>query len=87
MTTDQPKPTNSVKETFIFFTITLGICWLVLWGPLVVFKVPVMSFVSNVKGPAWSRVPPSRMPGRCPLLKHRNSNEPYGALHFISRRD
>jgi hypothetical protein len=30
MTTDQPKPTNSVKETFIFFTITLGICWLVL---------------------------------------------------------
>jgi len=48
------KKSNPIKETFIFFAVTLGICWLILWGPLIIFKIPVSSFVSSVRGPAWA---------------------------------
>ena len=45
---------NPVKETCIFFAVTLGVCYLVLWGPLIVFEIPASSFVSSVKGPGWA---------------------------------
>jgi CAAX protease family protein len=45
---------NPIKDTFVFFALTLGICYLLLWGPLVVFRIPVSSFVSGAKGPAWA---------------------------------
>ena len=54
MKTNQSTQPNPVKESFIFFAITLGICYLILWGPLIVFKIPVSSFVSSVRGPGWA---------------------------------
>lgn len=33
MSNNQPSQSNPIKETFVFFAITLGICYLVLWGP------------------------------------------------------
>lgn len=54
MTTTQETHTNPIKETAIFFALTLGICYLVLWGPLIVFQIPVSSFVSSVRGPSWA---------------------------------
>jgi uncharacterized protein len=45
---------TSVKEAFIFFGFTLGLSYFVFWGPLALFKIPTISFVSNVKGPSWA---------------------------------
>jgi membrane protease YdiL (CAAX protease family) len=57
MTINHSARPNPIRDTFVFFAITLGISYVVLWGPLVAFKVPVMSFVSSVKGPAWAMIP------------------------------
>lgn len=54
MATNSVRSRNPVKDTFFFFAITLGICYLLLWGPLAVFQIPVGSFVSTVKGPGWA---------------------------------
>jgi membrane protease YdiL (CAAX protease family) len=42
-----------MKEVVLFFAITLGLA-LVFWGPLVLFQVPTISFVGDVKGPVWA---------------------------------
>lgn len=54
MTAHSSTQSNPIKETFIFFALTLGICTLVLWGPLIVFQIPASSFVSDVRGPGWA---------------------------------
>ena len=51
-----PKNSQPLKETAIFFAITLGICYLVLWGPIVLFQTPTISFVDKTMGPAWAIV-------------------------------
>lgn len=56
MTTKQFSSSNPIRETMTFFVITLGVCYLLLWGPLIVFQIPVSSFVSSVKGPGWALV-------------------------------
>jgi len=43
-----------LKEATLFFAITLGLAYFVFWGPLVVFQVPTISFVSDVRGPIWA---------------------------------
>jgi len=43
-----------LKEAALFFAITLGLAYFVFWGPLVVFQVPTISFVSDIKGPIWA---------------------------------
>lgn len=43
-----------LKEVALFFAITLGLAYLVFWGPLVLFQVPTISFVSDIKGPPWA---------------------------------
>jgi uncharacterized protein len=48
--------TKQVKEAYIFLGLTLGFSYLVFWGPLALFKIPVGSFVSDVKGPIWAIV-------------------------------
>ncbi len=44
----------NVLEGLLFTTITLCLSYLVFWGPIALFKVPAISFVSNVRGPIWA---------------------------------
>ena len=39
-----------------FLVITLGLSWLVFWGPLALFGVPTISFVDDTTGPLWAIV-------------------------------
>jgi membrane protease YdiL (CAAX protease family) len=48
------KSTKTVKETYAFLGLTLAFSWFVFWGPLALFKIPTISFVSDVKGPLWA---------------------------------
>ena len=45
---------NPLKEVAVFFAITIGLSDIVFWGPLILFKIPASSFVSDVRGPAWA---------------------------------
>ena len=45
---------NAVKEAFVFFGLVLGLSYFVFWGPLALFKIPTISFVSDVKGSSWA---------------------------------
>jgi len=45
-----------VLEALLFSAITLFLSFLVFWGPLAVFEVPTVSFVSSVRGPVWAIV-------------------------------
>ena len=48
------KSTKTVKEAYAFLGLTLAFSYLVFWGPLALFKIPTISFVSGVKGPVWA---------------------------------
>lgn len=48
------KSTKTVKEAYVFLGLTLALSWFVFWGPLALFKIPTISFVSDVKGPTWA---------------------------------
>lgn len=48
------KNTKSVKEAYVFLGLTLTLSYFVFWGPLALFKIPTISFVSDVKGPSWA---------------------------------
>jgi uncharacterized protein len=48
------KNTKTVKEAYVFLGLTLALSYFVFWGPLALFKIPTISFVSDVKGPAWA---------------------------------
>jgi hypothetical protein len=48
------KSTKTVKEAYVFLGLTLAFSYFVFWGPLALFKIPTISFVSDVKGPAWA---------------------------------
>ncbi len=45
---------HAVKEASVFFALTLGLSYCVFWGPLALFQIPTISFVSNITGPAWA---------------------------------
>jgi len=45
---------NTVKEAYAFLGLTLAFSYFVFWGPLALFKIPAISFVSDIKGPAWA---------------------------------
>jgi hypothetical protein len=44
MNAEQQPGSHAIKEVFVFFAITLGLVYFVLWGPLVFFQVPASSF-------------------------------------------
>jgi membrane protease YdiL (CAAX protease family) len=46
--------TKTVKEAYVFLGLTLVFSYFVFWGPLALFKIPTISFVSDVKGPSWA---------------------------------
>ena len=48
------KSTKTVKEAYAFLGLTLAFSYFVFWGPLALFKIPTISFVSDVEGPAWA---------------------------------
>ena len=48
------KSTKTVQEAYVFLGLTLALSYFVFWGPLALFKVPTISFVSDVKGPFWA---------------------------------
>ncbi|HZK61177.1 MAG TPA: type II CAAX endopeptidase family protein [Anaerovoracaceae bacterium] len=48
------KSAKAVKEAYFFLGLTLAFSYFVFWGPLALFKVPTISFVSDVKGPSWA---------------------------------
>jgi len=48
------KTTRTVQEAFVFLGSTLVLSWFVFWGPLALLRIPAISFVSDVKGPAWA---------------------------------
>jgi membrane protease YdiL (CAAX protease family) len=48
------KSTKTVKEAYIFLGLTLAFSWFIFWGPLALFKIPTISFVSDVNGPSWA---------------------------------
>jgi uncharacterized protein len=50
------KSTKTVKEAYVFLGLTLAFSYFVFWGPLALFKVPAISFVSNIRGPDWAVV-------------------------------
>jgi membrane protease YdiL (CAAX protease family) len=50
----QVKSTKPVKEAYVFLGLTHAFSYFVFWGPLALFKIPAISFVSEVKGPAWA---------------------------------
>jgi membrane protease YdiL (CAAX protease family) len=45
---------NAILEGLLFSAITLCLSYLVFWGPIALFRVPTISFVSNVRGPIWA---------------------------------
>ncbi|HEY5139393.1 MAG TPA: hypothetical protein VIJ25_08775, partial [Methylococcales bacterium] len=48
------KSTKTVKEAYVFLGLTLVFSYFVFWGPLALLRIPAISFVSDVKGPAWA---------------------------------
>lgn len=46
--------TDALKEAGLFFALTLGLSYFVFWGPIAVFQIPTISFVSDVTGPLWA---------------------------------
>ncbi len=42
------------REAALFLALTLGLSYLVFWGPLAVFQVTAISFVSGKTGPTWA---------------------------------
>jgi membrane protease YdiL (CAAX protease family) len=48
------KSTKIGKEAYGFLGLTLAFSYFVFWGPLALFKIPTISFVSDVKGPVWA---------------------------------
>jgi uncharacterized protein len=50
------KSTIAAKEAYVFLGLTLAFSYFVFWGPLALFKVPAISFVSDVRGPIWAIV-------------------------------
>jgi uncharacterized protein len=48
------KSTKPVREAYAFLGLTLAFSYFIFWGPLALFKIPAISFVSDVKGPSWA---------------------------------
>jgi membrane protease YdiL (CAAX protease family) len=45
---------NATREATLFFGVTLGLSYFVFWGPLALFKVPTINFVTKGAGPGWA---------------------------------
>lgn len=50
------KSSSEIKEAALFFGVTLGLSYLVFWGPLALGGVTAISFVNGRRGPLWAVV-------------------------------
>lgn len=48
------KDTKGTHEALVFGLLTIGLSYLIFWGPIAVFRVPTISFVSTTRGPIWA---------------------------------
>jgi membrane protease YdiL (CAAX protease family) len=48
------KNSKKASEAYVFLGLTLALSWFVFWGPLALFKITAISFVSDVKGHWWA---------------------------------
>ena len=48
------KNSKKASEAYVFLGLTLALSWFVFWGPLALFKITAISFVSDDKGPSWA---------------------------------
>ncbi len=48
------KNLKKASEAYVFLGLTLALSWFVFWGPLALFKITAISFVSDNKGPWWA---------------------------------
>jgi membrane protease YdiL (CAAX protease family) len=48
------KNSKKATEAYVFLGLTLALSWFVFWGPLALFKITAISFVSDDKGPWWA---------------------------------
>ena len=48
------KDKKGTLEALVFGMLTIGFSYFVFWGPIAVFRVPTISFVSTTKGPIWA---------------------------------
>ena len=48
--------TNSMRELGVFFALTLGLTYVVCWGPLALFKIPAVGLSTETRGPPWAIV-------------------------------
>jgi uncharacterized protein len=51
---DIMKQRSATTAASTFAVLTMGLSYLVFWGPLALFQVPTISFVANVRGPIWA---------------------------------
>ena len=45
---------RALQEASVFFGLTLGLSFLVFWGPLALFQIPTISFLSGIVEPGWA---------------------------------
>jgi membrane protease YdiL (CAAX protease family) len=45
---------TALWQAGLFFVLTLGLSYFVFWGPLALFQIPTISFISNTHGPVWA---------------------------------
>jgi hypothetical protein len=48
------KNSKKASEAYVLLGLTIALSWFVFWGPLALFKVTTISFVSDDKGPWWA---------------------------------
>jgi hypothetical protein len=48
------KNSKKASEAYVFLGLTLALSWFGFWGPLALFKITAISFVSDDKGPWWA---------------------------------
>lgn len=48
------KQRNPITAAIAFVVLTLGLSYLVFWGPIALFQVPTISFVAHIRGPQWA---------------------------------
>jgi len=45
---------NLMRELGTFFALTLGLTYLVCWGPLALFNIPAVGLSTDMMGPPWA---------------------------------
>ena len=51
---ESTESSRASREAILFLALTLALSYLVFWGPLAVFQITAISFVSNQTGPPWA---------------------------------